>query len=183
MSDPQFTPFDDSGASETAGFQPWSVDTPTTAAAIDEFARGLEEGQAAAQAAFAAERSAFQALLASAEALQPLDLAPVEQFLLEQVERLVREIVGHAAVDRDWLQSRARNLIEMTAHAIAPTLVVHPDDRLLLDGAGIAVPIAIDASLPRGTLRLDVGDGAMEHGRGPALAALHDALTSGQGAS
>lgn len=177
MSDPLFTPFAEIPETDCAGFRPWMSDSRIDAAPpVDEFARGLEEGQATAMAAFAAERRALQALVASAVALQPADFASAEQLIVDEVERLVRDIVGSAPVDRVWLQDQAHRIIEMASGSATPTLCVHPDDRALLDDAEIKVDIRNDAALPRGTVRLETGDGVLDCGRAAALDALHRQL-------
>lgn len=177
MSDPVFRPFPMIDHGEKPEFQPWTNGAHDARAPHDDaFVRGLAEGQAAAQAAFEAERSALHALVAAAAALQPVDLSGVAQLVVGEVERLVREIVGDMPVDRDWLEAQARQLLEDVEATSTAQLAAHPDDVALLADACLPVAIYADPALLQGTLRLEMANKLLEHGRAPALDAVRDAL-------
>ncbi|WP_428684764.1 FliH/SctL family protein [Sphingopyxis sp.] len=145
--------------------------------ADDPFALGLAEGQRVAEAAFAVERSQLLALVAGAEALQDEPSEELAQLIAETVERLVRQIVDNAAIDAEWLQAQAETAAAMVAEADkARTLWVNPADAVLLMDAPIALPIEADASMVRGTVRIETSAGWIEHGRAVYLNELRAAL-------
>lgn len=151
--------------------------TDPAEAADDPFARGLVEGQRLAEAAFAVERQQLLALIAGAEALQDEPSEELAQLIAETVERLVRQIVGGAAIDAEWLQAQADIAAAMVAEADkARTLWVHPADAALLMDAAIALPIAADPAMMRGTVRIETSAGWIEHGRAVYLGELRAAL-------
>ena len=146
-------------------------------AANDPFAQGLAEGQRLAEAAFAVEREHLLALTASAEALQDAPSEELAQLIAETVERLVRQIVGQAPFDAEWLQAQADIAAAMVAEADkARTLWVNPADAALLVDAAIALPIEADPSMTRGTVRIETSAGWIEHGRAVYLNELRAAL-------
>jgi flagellar assembly protein FliH len=145
--------------------------------ADDPFALGLAEGQRVAEAAFAVERSQLLALVAGAEALQDEPSEELAQLIAETVERLVSQIVDNAAIDAEWLQAQAETAAAMVAEADkARTLWVNPADAVLLMDAPIALPIEADASMVRGTVRIETSAGWIEHGRAVYLNELRAAL-------
>ena len=151
--------------------------TDPAEAADDPFARGLVEGQRLAEAAFAVERQQLLALIAGAEALQDEPSEELAQLIAETVERLVRQIVGGAAIDAEWLQAQADIAAAMVAEADkARTLWVHPADAALLMDAAIALPIEADPAMMRGTVRIETSAGWIEHGRAVYLGELRAAL-------
>ena len=147
--------------------------------AEDPFALGLAEGQRLAEAAYTAERHRLLALLAGAEALQDEPSEELAQLIAETVERLVRQIVETAPIDADWLKSQAEIAAAMVAEADkARTLWVHPDDAALLVDCPLALPVEADASMTRGTVRIETSAGWIEHGRAVYLDELRAALGS-----
>ncbi|PQM28756.1 flagellar biosynthetic protein [Sphingopyxis lindanitolerans] len=175
---------------EGRGFRPLHFGAPTAAAMVpiepaataaepaeDPFARGLAEGQRLAEAAFAIERDQLLALVAGAEALQDEPSEELAQLIAETVERLVRQIVGQAPIDAEWLQAQADIAATMVAEADkARTLWVNPADAALLMGAPITLPIEADPSMMRGTVRIETSAGWIEHGRAVYLGELRAAL-------
>ena len=157
--------------------------TPVAEAAAepadDPFSRGLAEGQRLAEAAFAVERQQLLAMVAAAEALQDEPSEELAQLIAETVERLVRQIVETAPIDAEWLRAQAETAAAMVADADkARTLWVHPEDAALLTDAPLALPVAADASMTRGTVRIETSAGWIEHGRAVHLAELRAALGS-----
>lgn len=143
----------------------------------DPFAQGLAEGQRLAQAGFAAERGQLLALVAGAEALQDEPSEELAQLIAETVERLVRQIVVTAPIDAEWLKDQADIAAALVAEADkARTLWVHPQDAALLIDADIRLPIAADAAMLRGTVRIETSAGWIEHGRAVYLNELRAAL-------
>lgn len=175
---------------EGRGFRPFHFGAPIDAEMVpvetapseavganDPFSQGLAEGQRLAEAAFAVERQQLLALTASAEALQDEPSEELAQLIAETVERLVRQIVGQAPIDAEWLQAQADIAAAMVAEADkARTLWVNPADAALLVDAAIALPIEADPSMPRGTVRIETSAGWIEHGRAVYLNELRAAL-------
>ena len=165
------------GAPPTAATAP--VDAAPAEAADDPFAQGLAEGQRLAEAAFAVEREQLLALVAGAEALQDEPSEELAQLIAETVERLVRQIVGRAPIDAEWLQTQADIAAAMVAEADkARTLWVNPADAALLVDAPIALPVEADPTMMRGTVRIETSAGWIEHGRAVYLGELRAALGS-----
>lgn len=172
----------------TGGFRPLSFAATAHAAEApsdapvdrdDPFARGLAEGQRLAEAGYADERHRLLALLAGAEALQDEPSEELAQLIAETVERLVRQIVETAPIDAEWLQAQAETAAAMVAEADkARTLWVHPDDAALLVDCPLVLPVAADASMVRGTVRIETSAGWIEHGRAVYLDELRAALGS-----
>ena len=191
MSDHSFapTPLSQAMARDT-GFRPLSFDPvvrarETTVAedvvavepSEDPFALGLAEGQRLAETGFAVERGQLLALIAGAEALQDEPSEELAQLIAETVERLVRQIVVNAPIDADWLKEQADVAAALVAEADkARTLWVHPQDAALLIDADMRLPVEADASMQRGTVRVETSAGWIEHGRAVYLNELRAAL-------
>jgi len=175
---------------EGRGFRPLHFGAPLVAETVpvepapaaaepadDPFAQGLAEGQRLAEAAFAVEREQLLALVAGAEALQDEPSEELAQLIAETVERLVRQIVGRAPIDAEWLQTQADIAAAMVAEADkARTLWVNPADAALLMDAPIALPVEADPTMMRGTVRIETSAGWIEHGRAVYLNELCAAL-------
>lgn len=175
----------------TSGFRPRSFEPVAPAVEVrpeacepaesepaqDPFALGLAEGQRLAEAAFAAERHQLLALVAAAEALQDEPSEELAQMIAETVERLVRQIVAAAPIDAAWLAAQAETAASMIAECDkARTLWVHPADAALLVDCPLTLPVEADASMMRGTVRIETSAGWIEHGRSVYLDELRAAL-------
>ena len=122
------------------------------------------------------------ALVAGAEALQDEPSEELAQLIAETVERLVRQIVEAAPIEAAWLRTQAETAAALVAEADkARTLWVNPADAALLVDAAITLPIEADATMTRGTVRIETSTGWIEHGRAVYLDELCVAL--GEGAS
>jgi flagellar assembly protein FliH len=161
------------------------VETPVEAEpGEDPFALGLAEGQRLAEAGFAVERGQLLALVAGAQALQDEPSEELAQLIAETVERLVRQIVVTAPIDAEWLKDQADIAAALVAEADkARTLWVHPQDAALLMDADMRLPIEADASMLRGTVRIETSAGWIEHGRAVYLNELRAALGGESGAA
>lgn len=150
---------------------------PIAELADDPFARGLIEGQRAAEAAFAVERHQLLALIAATEALQDEPSEELAQLIAETVERLVRQIVEAAPIDAAWLQAQAEAAAALVADCDKlRTLWAHPDDAALLADCPLPLAVDADASMARGTVRIETSAGWIEHGRAVYLDELRAAL-------
>lgn len=184
MSEAGFVPLVDAATETPDAFQPWTESLAgAKAAPVDEFERGLAEGQALAEAAFAEERKRLQALIAAADALQPLEPEVLRNLISITVERLVREIVGGAPVDPELLREQVDEAIQFAGTVGSDAVLrLAPDDVALFDGVELGFPIVADTQLTPGTLRLETHAGTAEHGRAVQLEALRMQLgVSGDG--
>src|SRR3546814_13084576 len=103
------------------------------------------------------------------------------QLIAETVERLVRQIVAAAPIDAAWLMEQAETAATMVAECDkARTLWVHPDDAVLLVDCPLTLPVAADAAMARGPVRIETSAGWIEHGRPVYPDELHTATGSGE---
>lgn len=178
MSEAGFVPLVDAATETPDAFQPWAEPVPSTKAApVDEFERGLAEGQALTEAGFVQERRRLQALIAAADALQPVEPETLRNLIGSTVERLVREIVGATPIDPQLLGRQIDEAIQFAGSAGSDAVLrLAPDDVALLDGTDCPLPIVADTQLTPGTLRLETQAGTVEHGRKVQLEALRRQL-------
>ena len=164
--DPTFTPW---GSSEPPGEEAGAV-TPLDLESIraDAFARGFDEGRRTVELEFAGERDAVARLAETLETLRPEASNALALVLAEAVDRLVRQIVGAGGVDPAQLVARAEAAAAMIADELAPARQrLHPDDIPLHESARIPDTLVADATLVRGSLVLETGEGWIEDG--PAI--------------
>lgn len=186
MSESSFQPFLAGQPQAENDFQLWPGLSPkhlhANAQTVDEYARGLAEGQQLAAAAFAEERVRLQQLLASADALQPADPGAMRNLLYETVERLVSQIVGQSPTDSEWLKAQVEQAVRAAAQIdSARTIWLHPDDLDLLTDVELGFPLKADPALVPGSVRLETGSGWIEHGRMILLDAMRSELGGGGG--
>jgi flagellar assembly protein FliH len=147
------------------GEQPSPNKVATDTSEPDPYTRGFDEGQRAAAAAFATERAALMQLIGAAQALMPEPSEELAALIGEAVERLVSEIVGTAAIDRDWLNTQAKRAASLVAECdAARTMWLHPDDLGLIEGDAIGLTLMPDPAAERGSMRIDCSAGWIEHG-------------------
>jgi flagellar assembly protein FliH len=149
-----------------AGNDPaFSAEDEATARENQAYSQGLVDGRRSVEAEIAAERSALTELAASLPNLKPEPVLPLAMLLAETVDRLVREIVGEVEIDGLKLLARAKAAAAVIGEATQPaSLRVNPKDVELLKGAGLAIAVEADESLPRGTLLLETAEGWVEDG-------------------
>jgi flagellar assembly protein FliH len=185
MSDPLIRPMAVASArSEPSAFRPTlcadsqPIAAPSDLAQSDDpYARGLADGQALAEAAFAIERQQLIMLISAAEALQPEPSEELAQLIAEAVYRLVGQIVDDAPVSREWLEKAALKAADTISDCDnARTVWMHPDDAALLADAPLPLTLKADPAALRGSIRIDCSAGWVEHGRSIYLDALRSAL-------
>jgi len=143
----------------------------------DAFAQGFDAGRKTAEMEFAAERDAVARLAENLQVLQPQPSNALAVLLAEAVERLVTQIVGSVEVDRAVLVARAERAAAMIGEDTGPArLRLHPDDLALMEEARLDVALVADASLERGTILLETGEGWIEDGPAVRLERLRTAL-------
>jgi flagellar assembly protein FliH len=148
--------------------------------APDAYALGFADGVDLSRKEFAAERYALLALVASAEALRPEPSEELAAMIATTVERLVSELVNMAPIDGAWLSDRIDRAIACLTEAdAARTLWLHPDDLVLIEDHDLPVQPMADATLERGSLRIDCSVGWVEDGRSLHLEALRASLGVG----
>lgn len=141
-------------------------------------AAGLAEGRLLAEAEFAIAAEARAALGAS---LTRLDEAMQQQLALrlaETVAALCEAALAPLAIDPEALQRRCINAAGMVGDGIIDaSLRLHPDDIALLDpGFASTWHLVPDVALERGSVVLDMAEGAVVDGPGEWLGALREAL-------
>jgi flagellar assembly protein FliH len=142
------------------------------AVAMESFAQGLAEGRRVAGVEHADERRAMQQIVAMLETLQPEPPAALAGLIAETVGRLVRQIVGEAAVDGDLLLARAEAAAALVVEETKPRLRLSPADKLRLADAELAIELVADPALCPGTILIETSDGWIEDGPQAALARL-----------
>ncbi len=137
------------------------------------YARGLEQGRRTVEMEYAAERDALARLAETLEVLQPQPANALALLLAETVDRLVREVVGAVDIDPITLLARAKAAAELVAANAAPSkLRVHPKDLAFLAESDLDLALEADATLSRGAIVLETGDGWIEDGPEIRLARL-----------
>ena len=121
--------------------------------------------------------AALAGLIDGLPQLQPEPSNALALMLAETVDRLVRQIVGNAPVDGAMILSRANAAAATIGEeAQQARLRVHPDDLGFFTDAELPVPIVGDATLARGSVRLDTATGWIEDGHDVRLDYLRVAL-------
>lgn len=155
---------------------------PIEQARVEAFTMGFEEGRRLTEESFAVDQDACQRLADALEQLAPASSGTLSTILSAAVIRLVGQIVGEVEVDNALLLERCQavaSFIEDTDGKHA--LHVNPDDLPLISGSEIGVPVVADASLRRGSVRLDTADGWIEDGPDVRLSRLRAMLDDMEG--
>ena len=125
------------------------------------FSAGIEAGRREADK----EREALRALAAGLEHLRPEPTQGLGAMIAATVERLLKDVVGEAAVDLDTLVARANVAAAMIGEETRPSILkLNPDDLKRLAGVELPVAAAPDATLAPGSLRLETSAGSIEDG-------------------
>jgi flagellar biosynthesis/type III secretory pathway protein FliH len=154
-----------------------TISPAQTDTALDEYARGLADGQNMVGAAFALERAALQNLVASAEALQP-DAGPELSLLIrETVVRLVSQIADSVLIDTKHLEQQVERATSiMTEADEARQIMLHPEDAKLIGSTVNGLVVRSDPELSRGAIRIECSQGWIEHGVALGLERLRECL-------
>jgi flagellar assembly protein FliH len=151
------------------------VETPDPA--IEEYARGFQDGYAAAHAAGQAEQSGLAQLAHALGNLAPESPAALGALLSESVMRLVRQVMGEVSIDPAVITERANAVAALVADEAMPArLRLHPDDIARMQGLESPLAIVPDASLMPGTVVAETANGLVEDGPAVRLERLRGAL-------
>ncbi len=146
-------------------------------ALVDEYARGLADGEQIAATAFAVERDSLLALLANAEALKPEAGPELSILLRETVFRLVKQICDRIVIDADLLDAQIAQAVAVISEADgARQICLHPDDAALVSDRIFALAVRPEPSLDRGMIRIECSQGWIEHGIAYGVERLHQLL-------
>lgn len=179
--DPTFRPWAGEDGAPAPGndgsVPPVASDEATQRIYAQAYAEGYEDGRRAAGDEFAEERANMARLAEALEVLRPEPSNALALLLAETVDRLVREIIGTVDIDATLLLVRAKAAAALIGQNVEPSkLRAHPDDAALLEPANLAVEIAPDPSLQRGTIVLETGHGWIEDGPAVRLERLRAEL-------
>lgn len=148
----------------------------------EAFAQGFNEGMAAAQASEEELTAQMQALTQALEKLRPAASGTLSSMLSSAVIRLVTQIVGNAPVDAELLHANCAAVAACVEDNDAmPTLRLHPEDMMLIEGSDLGVKLVADPALGRGSVRLDTPDGWIEDGPDMRLSRLRAILDDMEG--
>ena len=151
--------------------------TAEPATVIDEYARGLADGEQIATAAFEVEKDALLALVAGAQAFQPETGPELSLLLRETVIGLVERICGSINTDTEFLETQiAAAVAVITETDDARQIILHPDDAALVGDTINALSVRSDPSLTRGMIRIDCSQGWIDHGVTLGIDRLRDLL-------
>lgn len=146
---------------------------PLEQARADAFAEGFDAGMRIASENHAADAEASIRLAHALEQLVPAANGALSEMLSAAVIRLVTQIVGETPVNADLLHQRVETVAAFIGEEqTRSALCLNPEDIPLLAGREIAYRIQPDASVARGCVRLDAGDGWIEHGPDVQLSRL-----------
>ena len=150
---------------------------PRIAIEAEAFARGFQEGYAAASATLSDDQGATARLVDALDALRPKAASDLAPLLAETVSRLVRQIVGEVTVDSDRLADRIRGIVAVIEEDGGPArLRLHPADIARIDGFTPPLPILADPSLAEGTIVAEGSQGWVEDGPAIRMERLRQAL-------
>jgi flagellar assembly protein FliH len=132
----------------------------------DQYENGFAAGHQSAQESFEIERANYNALIASAQAMQSEPSDELAALIAATVSQLVHKITGSTPIDGEWLNRHASSAAALVADCdMARTLWVHPDDIELIDQAAIGLTLIADPGAERGSISVECSQGWIEHGR------------------
>lgn len=165
-----------------ASSQPAGRVDPIEQARADAFAEGFDAGMRIATENHAADADASIRLAQALEQIVPAANGALAEMLSAAVIRLVSQIVGEAPVNAELLHQRVEAVAAFIEEDQARSaLCLNPEDIALLGGREIGYRIQPDASVARGSVRLDAGDGWIEHGPDVQLSRLKALLDDMEG--
>ncbi|NIJ09578.1 flagellar assembly protein FliH [Sphingomonas vulcanisoli] len=170
---PKFTAFATTPGAHVGDFHA----PPPPDPGIEEYARGFQDGYAAAHAAASADTGGLDRLAAALGNLTTESPAALGTMLAESVMRLVRQVVGEVTLDATVIAERAHAVAAIVADEALPArLRMHPEDVARMEGVPSPLDIVPDASLKPGTVVAETANGLVEDGPAVRLERLRAAL-------
>jgi flagellar assembly protein FliH len=143
----------------------------------EAFARGFQEGYAAAAATIGDHQDQVVRLTEALEALRPAAPGDLAMMLSLTVSRLVRQIVGEVALDTDRLADRVEAVVALIEEDGGATRIrLHPADIARLEGFTAPLPLVADQQLAEGTVVAEGANGWIEDGPAIRMERLRQAL-------
>lgn len=150
---------------------------PTADPVIEEYARGFQDGYAAAHAAGQDEGSGLERLTTALADLTPEPTAALGAILSEAVMRLVRQVMGEVSLDAGAIAERADTVAALVADEVVPArLRLHPEDIARIDTLESPLALVADPSLTPGTVVAETANGWVEDGPSVRMERLRAAL-------
>lgn len=152
---------------------------PVDQARADAFAQGFDEGMRVATESYAIDDEIKARLAQALEQVAPVANGSLSTLLSATVLRLVEQIVGKVAVDPDMLATRVDAVAAFIEEEQGRNqLRLHPEDIALLGGHEFGIALTPDASVSRGSVRLDTSEGWIEDGPDVQLSRLRALLNT-----
>lgn len=155
---------------------------PLEQARADAFAEGFDAGMRVAAESAASDEGARARLSQTLQQLVPAANGVLSSLVSAAVLRIVTQIVGETAVDRDVLARRVEAVCAFIEEGQSSnSLHLNPDDIALLDGHEFGFPLTANEGIARGSVRLATADGWIEDGPDVQLARLKAVLDDMEG--
>ncbi|OJY69786.1 MAG: hypothetical protein BGP16_08580 [Sphingobium sp. 66-54] len=179
------------------GSRPWNVTHPTEPthdesvgepvdpieqAAQEAFLQGFQEGERLTREAAERDNDARAELAASIGQIAQAGEGELARLLSQAVIRLVAQIIGEVPIDPAVLKARCDAVAAcIDSDETRAVLEVNPEDMPLLEAEAMAVALAANPDLPRGSVRLATADGWVEDGPDVRLARLQALMDDMEG--
>lgn len=167
-------------ARQASAFKPLQalpVRNDAPAQAVDEYARGLMDGQQLAAASFEVEKYALLDLLANTQALKSEAGPELSILLRETVVGLVQQISNAIMIDTAFVETQIAHAVALITEADeARQIILHPEDAALVGNQINGLAVRSDPIQPRGLVRIDCSQGWVEHGVAIGLERLREML-------
>ncbi|HWJ70340.1 MAG TPA: FliH/SctL family protein [Sphingobium sp.] len=138
---------------------------PIEQAAQEAFLQGFQEGDRLAREAAERDNDVRAELAAAMAQLAQAGEGELARLLSEAVIRLVGQIIGEAPIDPDILKARCDAVAAcIDGDETRAVLEVNPQDLPLLEMEQMAVTLAANPDLRRGSVRLATAEGWVEDG-------------------
>lgn len=138
---------------------------PVEQAAQEAFLQGFQEGERLAREAAERDNDARAELAAALGRMAQAGEGELARLLSEAVIRLVAQIIGETPIDPETLKARCAAVAACVDNdETRAVLEVNPEDLPLLEMEHMAVTLAANPDLRRGSVRLATADGWVEDG-------------------
>jgi len=179
------------------GSRPWNVTHPAEPthdesvtepidlveqAAQQAFLQGFQEGERLTREAAERDNDARAELAAALGQLAQAGEGELARLLSQAVLRLVAQIIGEVPIDPAVLKARCDAVAAcIDGDESRAVLEVNPEDLPLLEAEAMAVTLAANPALSRGSVRIATADGWVEDGPDVRLARLQALMDDMEG--